>query len=434
MSGFYITFHVSRPMSNRIIYAQPTALSILAEDTLPIHPQTDPAAQIALPTSPSRRGNAFEFVLLSYYDSVSGLEVEEWSSCLYGQSGKLYQCDGILSDGAQRYLLEVKFFEKRPASIRDIGSQRREQAAKDLDCQGIVCVSLNGFDDSVREWQRQTESLEILLVDWENLRPHVLSRLSGLASVLFDPFELHDNLITSVTGSQLRTNPAQSGVPLADFPEFIVFPDTLEKWIRRLPKLAVAQHQLSAGHFLYSEGDGAVTLVADRKSELSLWEAWQLEDALFGYAARVYSALKITAQAVGKCADEPRRVIQKWLVRRKWKTGDTGIRKALDDLIILGLVSKRSVGRRVHYSLTPMGTAYVSAKDQGETIFRDRLHQWFPYRTLCNAIEAGKIEPKRESVIRYFKEQYHPYEPYARCLFNDNSTDGLLSLYRTFEA
>jgi hypothetical protein len=80
-----------------------------------------------------------------------------------------------------------------------------------------------------------------------------------------------------------------------------------------------------------------------------------------------------------------------------------------------------------------MGTAYVSAKDQAETIFRDRLYQWLPYRTLCEAIEEGKIEPKRESVIRYFKEQYRPYEPYARCLFNDNSTDGLLSLYRTFE-
>ncbi len=81
-----------------------------------------------------------------------------------------------------------------------------------------------------------------------------------------------------------------------------------------------------------------------------------------------------------------------------------------------------------------MGQAYVSAKDQAETIFRDRLEQWFPYRTLCNVIQSGKIEPKREPVIRYFKEQYRPYQPYARCLFNDNSTDGLLSLWREFES
>lgn len=421
-------------MPKRPIYGQPTAFSILAEAPPPIHPRKVEIPQIALPTSPSRRGTAFEYLILSYYDSVSGVEVEDWSSCLYGESGVLYQCDGILSDGTKRYLLEAKFFEKRPASIRDLRVQRREQAAHDLNCQGIVYVSLNGFDDTVREWQTSVTSLEILLVDWQELRPHVLSRVSGTASVLLDQFELHSDLITSITGSQLRIEPSLSGIPLANFPEFISFPDALEKWIRRLPQLAIAQHQLSAGHFIYSEADASVTLIPDRKSDLSLWEARQLEDELFGYAARVYSALKATTQAVGKCPDQPRGVIQKWLRRRKWKTGPTGIRKALDDLIILGFVSKRSVGRSVHYSLTPMGQAYVSAKDQAETIFRDRLVQWFPYRTLCNAIQSGKIEPKRKSVIRYFKEQYRPYQPYARCLFNDNSTDGLLSLWREFES
>jgi hypothetical protein len=415
------------------IYGQPTAFSILAEDTPPLKSDSQQTAQIALPASPSRRGNAFEYLILSYYNSVSGVEVEEWSCCLYGKSGKLYQCDGVLSDGQKRYLLEAKFFEKRSASLRDLKVERREEAARELDCQGIVCVSLNGFDDAVREWAENVDSLEILLVDWNSLRPHILSRIDGMASVLLDPFELHGDFITSVTGSQLRVQPPQSGTPLADFPEFVPFPDTLERWIRRLPQLAIAQHQLSAGHFLYTDIDATVTLIPDRKSDLSLWEAWELEDALFGYAARVYSALKVTAQAVGKCEDQTRDVIQKWLRRRQWKTGDTGIRKALDDLIILGLVSKRTVGRRVHYSLTPMGEAYVSAKTEAETIFRDRLEQWIPYRTLCDAIENGKTEPKRESVIGYFRTQYQPYQPYVRCLFNDNTTDGLLSLYREFE-
>ena len=221
------------------IYGQPTAFSILAEATPPIHPHKAEIPQIAFPTSPSRRGNAFEYLVLSYYNSVNGVEVEDWSSCLYGESGVLYQCDGILSDGTKRYLLEAKFFEKRPASIRDLKIQRREQAALDLNCQGIVCVSLNGFDDTVREWQANLTSLEILLVDWQELRPHVLSRVSGTASVLLDQFELHDNLITSMTGSQLRMAPLQAGIPLANFPEFISFSDALEKWIRRLPQLAI---------------------------------------------------------------------------------------------------------------------------------------------------------------------------------------------------
>ena len=85
-----------------------------------------------------------DFELLQFGQWANGRRLVELS-------GKLYQCDGILSDGSQCYLLEVKFFEKRPASVRDIQPQRREQAAKDLDCPGIVCVSLNGFDDSVRE-------------------------------------------------------------------------------------------------------------------------------------------------------------------------------------------------------------------------------------------------------------------------------------------
>ena len=417
-------------MSNRRIYSRSTLFSVLAEDAPPIRFKT---SQIALPTSPSRRGNAFELLILSYYSSVSGLKVEEWSSCLYGQSGKLYQCDGILSDGSRRYLLEVKFFAKRPASCRDLQPQRREQAAKDLNCHGVVCVSLNGFDDGVREWRRTAEPLEIVLVDWKDLRPHVLSRISGLASVLLDPFTLEENLITSVTGSQLRIDPPQAGAQIPDFPEFISFPDTLEKWIRRLPRLTDARRQFGAGRFFYSEAAGTVELIADRESDFSLWEAWALEDGLFGYAARVYNALKITAQAVSGCGDAPLSKIQRWLKRRRWKTGEKGVRKALDDLLILEFVSKRSVGRHVHYALTPMGVAYVSAKDRAEEIFRERLHQWPPYRALHKAIQSGKIELKRRSVIRYFKAQYRPYEPYVRCLFNDNSADGLLSLYRKFE-
>ena len=83
----------------------------------------------------------------------------------------------------------------------------------------------NGFDDTVQEWKAQMDSLEILLIDWQALRPHVLSGVSGMASVLLDAFALEEALVTSATGSQLKVEPPQSGVQLANFPEFISFPD-----------------------------------------------------------------------------------------------------------------------------------------------------------------------------------------------------------------
>ena len=416
------------------IYAQPTAFAVLKEDAGPFVLKGEDAPKIALPTSPSKRGNAFEHLLLSYYNSVRSLEVQEWSSCLYGESGTLYQCDGILWDGSNRYLLEAKFFEKRPASIQDLQVDRRMKAARDLACKGIVCVSLNGFDASVRKWQQQESALDILLIDWADLRPHVLSRIaSGNASVLLDAFELEANYIISATGAHLRLDSPLQPEPIEGFPEFSSFPDELEKWIRRLPQLTLAQTQFGTGCFQYVQEARETRYVADRKSELSLWEAWQLEDALLGYSARVYRAMKITADAVNACQNKTRRILRRWLEERDWKTGDTGVRKALDNLTILGFVAKQQVGRRVTYSLTPLGKFYVEAGTDAELIFHEQLRRWHPYRAVCEAIDNRKIEPKQESIVYYFKRQYQPYEPYARSLFNENTVDGLLSLYRAFE-
>ena len=416
------------------IYAQPTAFTILNEGDVPAVPKGETAPKIALPTSPSKRGNAFEHLILSYYNSVRSLEVKEWSSCLYGESGTLYQCDGILWDGSDRYLLEAKFFEKRPASIQDLRVERRIQAANDLGCDGIVCVSLNGFDESVYRWQKREMSLKILLIDWKALRPHVLARIgTGSASVLLDAFELQDDCIISTTGSQMRVgNKLRYGAPVKGFPEFVSFPDELERWIRRLPGLSVAQTQFGNGHFHYVQETEEVRYIADRKSELSLWEAWQLEDSLLGYSARVYGAMKITADAVEACENQPLQAIQAWLQTQNWKTGETGVRKALDNLILLGFVSKRRKGRRVTYALTPLGKVYVTTQTDAELIFHNQLRQWLPYRILSKAIENRKVEPAQQALITYFNQQYRPYEPYARCLFNENTAYGLLSLYREF--
>ncbi|MBM3241703.1 hypothetical protein FJZ31_35955 [Candidatus Poribacteria bacterium] len=390
------------------------------------------AGRIAFPISAYRRGSAFEYLILSYYNLFSAVKVEEWSSCVYGKSGKLYQCDGILHDGSKRYLFEAKFFQDRAASIRDMHPERREAAATDLDCDGILCISLNGFDDSVREWQRQS-SLEIILLGWEDLRIHILSRISEFSTVLLDNISIFDRLAISASGSKLHFTETPPCKPLDNFPEFVCFPDSLEIWLRRLPKLAHYQQQLASGYFCYLTEEANIQFVADRESDLSLFDTWQIEDTFIGYSARTYNAMKATAQAVYECNDSDITVSQNYLRRLGWNTGEKGVRKALDDLIILGFVSKRSEGIKVKYSLTPLGYTYVVVGSKSaDEIFFGQLQKWPPYRFTRDAILSGKVHPKRDALIEYFKAQYRPYEPYARCIFNQNTTDGVLALFKKF--
>jgi hypothetical protein len=87
--------------------------------------------------------------------------------------------------------------------------------------------------------------------------------------------------------------------PLSEqFPEFVTLPDSLELWLRRLPRLAEHLSQLSHGEFWYDHPSGQVQLVPQRASDLSLQEAWEIEDAFSGYASRTYPAVRATAQAL----------------------------------------------------------------------------------------------------------------------------------------
>ena len=408
----------------------PTANTI-AEDKLPEKFGEKQEPRIVIPRTPTRRGAAFEYLILSYYDSFTAVNVEKWSSCIYGRSGKLYQCDGIIHDGIKRYLMEAKFIISRPVSIRDIVPPRREEAAEEIGCDGIVCVSVSGFDDSVKRWQKQSNK-EILLVEWSQLRNHVLASITGLSTVLLDTFQLVDNIATSYTGSQLLFDEPPKGKPLENFTEFISYDNNIELWLRRLPNLSICRHQFASGKFVYSQEKETVELVQSRKSDISLFEAWEIEDQSLGYSARVYNALKATAKALAECDNSDIRKIRNQLRKFGWKTGQKGVRKALDDLILLGFVSKYKDGRIVNYKLTSLGYAFVKIPDKSDEIFVRQLYSWKPYEALRKALNSGKVCAKREEVIEYFRDQFYPYEPYVRCPFNDNTTDGLLSLFKIF--
>ncbi len=387
---------------------------------------------IALPHSASKQGFAFEHLILSHYRRSGQYQVREWSSYQHGKSGRWYQCDGIVEGETHRWLVEAKFFKDRPATVRDINPRRRQRAARDLDCNGILYVSLNGFDADMRSWTHDA-SLAVRFVEWADLRADVLPDVQNYASVLLDGFEIAGGVARSAVTDSALHFAALAPAPIAvDFPEFVAFPDPVECWLRRMPRLALQREQTVQGQFWYEPARERVSLVPARLSDLSLQEAWQIEDALSGYAARVYSAVKATAQAMTQADGGFVGDVQAAIHALGWDTGPSGVRAALNNLALLDLVRKARDGRRVRYHLTPLGRAYVATDTPDDDLFGQVLHAWPPYAQMRQAILERGVAPESAAVADYFKAQYAPYEPYARCLFNPNKCDGLVGWYAGF--
>lgn len=387
---------------------------------------------IALPSSASQQGFAFEHLILSYYQKISQFQVRQWSSYLHGKSGKWYQCDGIVQDHSQRWLVEAKFFSNRSATMRDIRPEHREQAANDLDCTGILYVSLNGFSDDMLLWPHD-KSLAVRFISWADIRADVLSSIEAYASVFLDRFEIEGSVAhSSVADSAIHFGTLASAPISGDYPEFVAFPDSVECWLRRMPKLALQREQIAQGEFKYQDLTETVSLVPARLSDLSLEEAWLIEDALSGYAARVHSAVKATACAMIEADGGFVQDVQKAIQALGWETGVSGIRASLNNLVLLGLIRKECGQRRVRYYLTPLGRAYIAEGKPDEELFAQVLRAWPPYAWVRSVILEHGVAAEPVTVGDYFRAQYEPYEPYAKCLFNENKSDGLVKLYHIF--
>ncbi len=357
--------------------------------------------------------------------------MREWSTYLHGASGTWWQCDGILEDDQARYLVEAKFFRDRPADVRDIDPARRQAAAQDLACTGIVYVSLHGFTPNMLAWPH-SDTLDIHFITWADLRTEVLSSVPTYASALLDPFDLTSTQATALcTGGTVHFD---SLIPLplsSQFPEFVTVPDTMEQWLRRTPLLPVQMTQISNGKFWYATSTGKVTLIAHRASDLSLQEAWHLQDTLAGYASRVYKAVRATAEALALVKEGLIKDVKDALHNIGWTTGDAGVRDSLNFLVQLGMARKRIDQRKARYTLSPLGHAYT-ASGLNDALFADILKEWAPYRALSHAIAMRNVPTTLPNIVAYFKQQYQPYEPYARSLFNPNKAEGLLTLFKQF--
>jgi hypothetical protein len=388
-------------------------------------------AHIVMPTTATRQGGAFEDLILSHYQRSGQYRVREWSTYLHGASGQWWQCDGIIEDGRNRYLIEAKFFRDRPATVRDIGPERRQKAALDTGCTAVRYISLGGFAPDMLNWNHSPD-LDIEFLAWADLRDQVLDGLSGHASALLDEFTLTDTVATATQSSSgLHFAPVRVQPLSEQFPEFVTLPDSLELWLRRLPKLALQLSQLSHGEFWYDNLSGQVHLVSQRASDLSLQEAWEIEDAFSGYASRTYPAVRATAQALSIRDNGLIRDIRQQMSSMGWGTGPSGIRNSLDFLVQLGLAHKELDGRSMRYRLSTLGRAYA-AGGPDDALFAQVLKRWLPYRAMCQAITERGVPAQVDDVITYFRTQYAPYTPYAKSLFNPNKTEGLLRLHRLF--
>lgn len=397
---------------------------------------TTSQTQIIIPQSPSEQGYAFEYLLLRYFQQVRDKVVEHFSTYKHGKDKKWYQIDGLLVND-KRQLLEAKFYQK-PVGCREVDPDKRLQAAKAFDCDELLLISLNGFKDDIRSWATYAP-LPVSFIEWNEVRKDVLREFEGTFTVLLDQVLLEDTTATSLSNpkSRLLFSDQLKTTSIVGFPEFSVYPDSVELWLRRLRKLADWQEQLARGQFHHQDALETVLLLPDRDSYLSLEEAWRIEDAFSGYAGRTYSAVKETVQALKNLGGSAvlRAVVQEIHLsfqqdrRQEKRTGDNGVRDSLNALAFMALVA-RPLQRGGDYTLTPLGWAYVRGNEPDDQIFRQRLSEWLPFRYFRLALEEYQVPPNKRSIIEWFQAQYAPYEPYARCLFNENKVDGLIKWYQ----
>jgi hypothetical protein len=393
-------------------------------------------AQIIFPMSPSERGFAFEELLLSYFRRSQDITVEQSSTWMHSNDGIWYQIDGVLA-GNQRQLLEAKFYQK-PVGLEQIKPERRLDAARAFDCDELLVVALNGFKADMMAWAT-TAPLPVKLVAWSDLRGEVLRSLEGTFTVLLDQINLEDKTAKSAiaVNSKLYFNTPLEAISIKSFPEFAIYPDTIECWLRRLPKLGVWQEQFANGQFYYRDDLETVHLQPSRNSLLTLEEAWRIEDAFSGYAARTYNAVRETAQALKQCQGSADlktivEVVNSHQPVGK-KTGRAGVSDSLRALTLQKLVEVQS-GKGKVYNLTPIGWAYMRGEEPDDLIFAQQLNEWLPFRYLRWAVEEHGVPLSERSIMEWFRVQYAPYKPYARCLYNPNKVYGLITWYKQLES
>jgi len=392
-------------------------------------------ARIIFPLSATLRGKAFETLTAIHFARTGAYKILSYSTHLRLRSvqrsrpgrprldrkgqGGWTEFDAILAQGKKRFLLEVKFY-KSPISLSTPGVRKKIAQTQELLFDGLVLVNFSGFTRDLLSFE---SALDLRLFSWQDLREDLLKSFPQLATSLLDPIQMEGNSFLSENGVRLSVKEPFSFKKSGDF---LFVEDGLERWIRRLPALASYKGLMPPKGFIYERGAVHLPKMQGAEGGLTFAQAWEVEDALAGFAPLRYETLKMTALALKNFGAASARECRSHLVRMGYETGRAGARDALELLRRLGFVEK------AHgvYSLNLSGQMLTRRRAFDSQIFYQALKNWPPYELLCDALKSEGLYLPR--LLEYFRNVYCEFEPYARNLFNPAKLRGLIHLYKNF--
>jgi len=394
-----------------------------------------PGARIVFPLSATLRGKAFETLTALHFGQTGAYAVLSYSTNLRlppahrARSGRIRtgragrgewtEFDAILAQGKKRFLLEAKFY-KSPISLSTPGVRKKIAQAQNLLFDGLVLVNFAGFTKDLLSFKT---SLDLRFFSWQDLREDLLKSFSHLATSLLDPIQMEGNSFLSENGACLK---AKEPFSFKESSDFLFVEDGLEKWVRRLPALASFKSLMPPEGFIYERGGVKLPKMPGEEGTLTPAGAWEVEDALTGFAPCRYETLRTAALALRIFGLSSALECRGHLLRMGYETGKAGTRDALELLRNLGFVEKA----HALYSLNLAGQMLTRRRIFDSQIFHQALKRWPPYRLFSVAAESEGLS--LTNLLDFFHKIYCKYEPYARNLFNPAKLRGLIHLYKIF--
>ena len=375
-------------------------------------------SHILFPASANAQGYAFESLVHRLLPKV-GHEILQPSNW-YHFDKTWYQLDGMVKHQNERWLLEIKF-TKTDLNKQIVDFERRIACMRAADCQGMFYVSPLPLTDKLAE-KHHADDIRFHHVSWDELKPSLPGDSPHLTCLL-DPIEVTDTHLAYQQRKLMYA--AENTASHGTFPEFIVFPDEAEKWVRRLPYFEAYEKAIAPGCYEIADG----LLKPYLTQHLSIEEAWSIQDSFSGYANRVLSSVEPTLKALQIIGSGTAKQVQQALPEGI-STGVDGVRSSLVNLALWKLVQRWQAGRNVNFSLTPLGRAMIAGGSLDAELLREVLEAWLPYRYFKKFLEQGHYGLDAQEIIAWFQMQYAAYWPYAKSLFNPNKVEGLMHIYR----